>query len=370
MREVLPALMAARRARRAGGDGHRGAHVALGAASCRCLDARHRGRRGGRLGQRRLRRGRAVHAGHRGARRRRRALRDVRDQRRRRVRGRAHLRRHPRGVRREGRRADLARAARDRGVSIAGEEPVAVATIVKGRDHVGRHLVVRANGIEGSLGTSRLDDTVGADVLGMLESGTTGFLHYGPEGERLGEGLEVFVASFAPAPRMAIFGAIDFSAALEQGRQAARLPRDRRRRARGVRDAEAVPGRRRGRRRLAAPLAGVAAGRLAHGDLRADARPEVRRAGAEGGGARRGRRTSVRWDRGARTRIALVRLKEAGLTDEEIARIHSPIGLDLGARTPEETAISIAAEIVQARWGGSGRKLAQSDGPIHAGAPR
>ena len=65
-----------------------------------------------------------------------------------------------------------------------------------------------------------------------------------------------------------------------------------------------------------------------------------------------------------------VRLKEAGLTDEEIARIHSPIGLDLGARTPEETAISIAAEIVQSRWGGSGANLRRSDGPIHAGAPR
>ena len=50
--------------------------------------------------------------------------------------------------------------------------------------------------------------------------------------------------------------------------------------------------------------------------------------------------------------------------------IHSPIGLDLGARTPEETAISIAAEIVQSRWGGTGRQLVTSDGPIHVGAPR
>ncbi len=65
-----------------------------------------------------------------------------------------------------------------------------------------------------------------------------------------------------------------------------------------------------------------------------------------------------------------VRLKEAGLTDAEIARIHSPIGLDLGARTPEETAISIAAEIVRHRWGGSGQALTAADGPIHAGAPR
>ncbi len=66
----------------------------------------------------------------------------------------------------------------------------------------------------------------------------------------------------------------------------------------------------------------------------------------------------------------LARLKEAGLTDDELARLHSPIGLDLGARTPEETAISIAAEIVQARWGGSGAHLASTEGPIHPGAHR
>jgi xanthine dehydrogenase accessory factor len=66
----------------------------------------------------------------------------------------------------------------------------------------------------------------------------------------------------------------------------------------------------------------------------------------------------------------VVRLKEAGLSDEEIARVHSPIGLDLGARTPEETAISIAAEIVQGRWGGTGQRLTTIDGPIHVGAPR
>ena len=58
------------------------------------------------------------------------------------------------------------------------------------------------------------------------------------------------------------------------------------------------------------------------------------------------------------------------VTDEELKRLHSPIGLDLGARTPEETAISIAAEIVQARWGGSGRHLTDTNGPIHPGAPR
>ena len=58
------------------------------------------------------------------------------------------------------------------------------------------------------------------------------------------------------------------------------------------------------------------------------------------------------------------------MTDEELSRLHSPIGLDLGARTPEETAISIAAEIIQDRWGGSGTRLTETSGPIHPGAPR
>lgn len=253
--------------------------------------------------------------------------------------------------------------------SIEAGEHVAVATVVKGPDHVGRHIVVRENGIEGSLGTPRLDDTVGSDVLGMLESGTTGFLRYGPEGERLGEGLEVFVASFAPAPRMAIFGAVDFSAALSRAGKllgfhvtivdAREVFATRKR----FPDADEVvvdwP-----HRWLASQQVDSRAVIcvLTH-DPKFDV-PALKEAVATRAayiGAMGSRRTHE--DR-------TIRLKEAGLTDEEIARIQSPIGLDLGARTPEETAISIAAEIVQHRWGGSGRKLAQSDGPIHAGAPR
>jgi xanthine dehydrogenase accessory factor len=59
------------------------------------------------------------------------------------------------------------------------------------------------------------------------------------------------------------------------------------------------------------------------------------------------------------------RLQEAGVTDAELARLSSPIGLDLGARTPEETAVSIAAEIIALRWGGAGTRLIEQDGPIH-----
>jgi xanthine dehydrogenase accessory factor len=59
------------------------------------------------------------------------------------------------------------------------------------------------------------------------------------------------------------------------------------------------------------------------------------------------------------------RLREAGLTDVELSRLSSPIGLDLGARTPEETAVSIVAEIITHRWGGGGGPLTATDGRIH-----
>ena len=59
------------------------------------------------------------------------------------------------------------------------------------------------------------------------------------------------------------------------------------------------------------------------------------------------------------------RLREAGLTEPELARLRSPIGLDLGARTPEEVAVSVAAEIVALRWGGSGAPLTATTGDIH-----
>ncbi len=253
--------------------------------------------------------------------------------------------------------------------SVQEEEPVAVATIVSGPHFVGRHLVVRRDRAEGSLGTPRLDDTVREDVIGMLESGTTGFLHYGPEGERLGEGLDVFVQSFAPQPRMIVFGAIDFSAALVRVGKllgfkvsvvdarpvfatAKRFPEA---------DEVVVDWPHRwlsGQQVDSRTVIAV----LTH-DPKFDvpAIQEALRTNAGYIGAMGSRRTHE--DR-------LIRLKEAGVTDDELARVHSPIGLDLGARTPEETAISIAAEIIQSRWGGSGAHLARTQGPIHPGAPR
>jgi xanthine dehydrogenase accessory factor len=61
----------------------------------------------------------------------------------------------------------------------------------------------------------------------------------------------------------------------------------------------------------------------------------------------------------------LRRLREAGVDEQALARLSSPIGLDLGARTPEETAVSIAAEIISQTWGGTGRRLTDTPEPIH-----
>src|SRR5207302_10930304 len=99
--------------------------------------------------------------------------------------------------------------------AIAAGRPVAVVTCVAGpAGLVGRRLVLRPDGRSGSLGPPRLDDAVTDDARGLLAAGRTGLLEYGPEGPRRGEGLRVFVASYAPPARMVVFGAIDFAAAV------------------------------------------------------------------------------------------------------------------------------------------------------------
>ena len=103
-------------------------------------------------------------------------------------------------------------AAVDRG------EPVAVATVISGPGKVGARRVIwgdLARQSTGSLGSGdRLDAAVDDDVRGMLAQGLTGIRRYGEHGERRGDELSVFVNSFAPPPRMLVFGAIDFAAAV------------------------------------------------------------------------------------------------------------------------------------------------------------
>ena len=261
-------------------------------------------------------------------------------------------------------------------------EPVAVATVIGGPGQVGARRVIWAgdaqgrsggdadegtwhSGASGTLGSgSRLDAAVDDDVRGMLAQGLTGIRRYGAHGERRGDELSVFVNSFAPPPRMLVFGAIDFAAAVARVGKflgyhvtvcdarkvfatASRFP-----------DADEVivewPHR---------FLAGTSIdSRTVICVLTHDPKFDVPllevalRTPAGYIGAMGSRRTHD--DR-------LARLREVGLTEDELARLRSPIGLDLGARTPEETAVSIAAELIQLRWGGSGQPLTATDGRIH-----
>jgi xanthine dehydrogenase accessory factor len=253
--------------------------------------------------------------------------------------------------------------------------PVALATVIEHPDPawLGRRLVVRPDEtVTGSLGSQRADDAIRDDALGQLAQGHNATLSYGPDGERRGEGMRVFVWAFAPKPRMLVFGAIDFAAAVarvgsflgyhvtvcdarpvfatnSRFPEADEVVVDWPHR---YLSAEVGAGRIDRRTVLAVlthdpkfdvPLLEVAL------RLPEDQRPAYI-------GAMGSRRTHD--DR-------LQRLHEAGLTGAEIGLLSSPIGLDLGARTPEETAISIAAEIVALQWGGSGRRLAGSEGRIH-----
>src|SRR6478752_1423060 len=237
----------------------------------------------------------------------------------------------------------------DVAADIAAGRPVAVVTVIEHPEPawVGRRVVVHPEddgddtaSVLGSLGSGRADDAVRDDARGLLAQGRSAILTYGPDGERRGEGMRVFVAAHAPKPRMLVFGAIDFAAAVAR-----------------------------------------VGGFLGYYVTVCDARPvfatKTRFPGAD--------EVIVKWphdylqnevDEGridSRTVIAVlthdpkfdVPLLEAGLTDDELARMSSPIGLDLGARTPEETAVSIAAEIIALRWGGAGERLAATEGPIH-----
>lgn len=254
--------------------------------------------------------------------------------------------------------------------SVRAEEPVAVATVVEHPELLGARLLVWPDRTGGGFGAKRIEDAVADDARGMLASGRSGVLEYGLEGQRRGEGLRVFVNSFEPPPRMLVFGAIDFAAAMARigsflGYRVT------------VCDARPVFATRSRfpevdevvvdwpHRYLAAEVEAervdqrTAVMVLTHDPkfdvpvLETALRSEVAYVGAMGS-----RRTHD--DR-------LARLRERGCTESELDRLASPIGLDLGARTPEETAVSIAAELIALRWGGRGVRLADTAGPIHHG---
>ncbi|OIJ96149.1 XshC-Cox1-family protein [Streptomyces sp. MUSC 14] len=246
-------------------------------------------------------------------------------------------------------------------------EAAAVARIVDGPAELrGRALLVRPDGsYDGGYGAHpELDRTVAAEAGAFLDAGRTGTLEIGEQGSRCGAPLTVLVESSVPAPRMIVFGAIDFASALVRVGKflgyhvtvcdarpvfatRTRFP-----------DADEIvvewPHRYLERTDTDARTVLCVLTHDAKFDvplLRLALRLPVAYVGAMGS-----RRTHL--DRNQR-------LRDVGVTELELARLRSPIGLDLGARTPEETALSIGAEIVAGRRGGSGVALTGAHTPIH-----
>ncbi|WP_328939356.1 XdhC family protein [Streptomyces tauricus] len=255
--------------------------------------------------------------------------------------------------------------------AVTSGEPRALARVVRGPDELlGKALLVHPDGsYEGSYGSygngsAELDRTAAAEARAMLDGGRTGTLDLSEDGSNCPGGLTLLVESNVPPPRMIVFGAIDFAAALVRAGKflgyhvtvcdarpvfatRARFPEA---------DDLVVDWPHRYLRGTATD------GRTVLCVLTHDAKFDIPlleqalRMPVAFVGAMGSRRTHADRDR---------RLREVGLTEEELARLRSPIGLDLGARTPEETALSIAAEIVAARRGGTGVPLTGSGTPIH-----
>ncbi|WP_097992879.1 XdhC family protein [Streptomyces sp. f51] len=250
---------------------------------------------------------------------------------------------------------------------IADDRPVAEATVLSGAAETGARLVVRpsdAGPTTGTLGSEGLDAAVTDDARGLLAQGHTTIQWYGVHGQRRMQEVAVFIRTYAPPPRMLVFGAIDHAAATARigsflGYRVTVCD---------ARPAFAT------RERF--PTADEVVRAWPHTYLEStevDARTVIcvlthdpkfdvplllaaLRTPAAYIGVMGSRRTHH--DR-------LARLREAGADEAALARLASPVGLDLGARTPEETAVSIAAEVIQHRWGGTGRPLGELTGAIH-----
>jgi xanthine dehydrogenase accessory factor len=255
----------------------------------------------------------------------------------------------------------------DLAAAVRADQPAALATVIAGPGAGGKLLVRPGVAPAGTLGDPDLDRVVARDALGELAAGTTAVRHYGEHGEAREAVVAVFVESFAPPPRMLVFGAVDFTAALvkvakvlgyrvtvcdarEVFATRARFPQA---------DEVVVdwPD------RLLAQVGPTLTARdvvcvLTH-DAKFDVPAVVAALRTDVGyiGAMGSRRTHA--DR-------VKRLLEAGVDHVALGRIRAPVGLDIGARTPEETAVSICAEIIAQRTGrADARPLRDTEGPIH-----
>jgi xanthine dehydrogenase accessory factor len=255
---------------------------------------------------------------------------------------------------------------------IRAEQPVALATVIDG-PHVGAKLLVVPEGdLLGSLGDAELDRVVARDALAELEAGRTGVRHYGPRGQSNPDEptigiVPVFIESWAPPPQMLIFGAVDFTAALAKVAKvlgyrvvvcdAREIFATRRRFPMADEVLVSWPG------PVFAERGEVLGPRDAVCVLTHDPKFDV--PAIQGALSTRVGYVGVMGSRRTHAK-RLERLAEVGLTGLELERVLAPIGLDIGARSPEETAVSICAEIIALRTGRKAPSLRDGDGAIHA----
>jgi xanthine dehydrogenase accessory factor len=256
---------------------------------------------------------------------------------------------------------------------VRAEQPVALATVIEGPG-LGSKLLVRPGAeLVGTLGDPDLDRVAGRDALAELEAGRTGVRHYGSAGEANPDEagvvpVSVFIESYAPPPQMLIFGAVDFTAALARVAKvlgyrvtvcdAREIFATRRRFP--MADDVVVEWPNRLLDRVGDQLGPRDAVCVLTHDPKFDVPAIV--------GALRSRVGYIGVMGSRKTHAKrMERLAEVGVTvPEDIDRILAPIGLDIGARSPEETAISICAEIIARRTGKAAPSLREASGPIHA----
>ncbi|RZI53460.1 MAG: XdhC/CoxI family protein [Pseudonocardia sp.] len=245
--------------------------------------------------------------------------------------------------------------------SVATQAPVALATTLDSTNAT--HLLL-GDVLHGSTGDTDLDRAIEIRMAGMLDAGSTGIAEYSA-GDHCQSAVRLFVSSFAPPPRMIVFGAIDFARAVIQVGKLmgyfvtlcdarpvfatrARFP-----------EADEIVIDWPHRYLQSQQLDGRSALCVLTHDEKFDLPLLERALRLEVGyvGAMGSRRTCLNRERD---------LRRLGLGDTELGRLHAPIGLDIGGRTPAETAISIAAEIIATREGRTGNPLRESQSPIHA----
>jgi xanthine dehydrogenase accessory factor len=251
---------------------------------------------------------------------------------------------------------------------LRAQQPVGLVTVVSG-PAVGSKLLVQPDEApQGTLGDSELDRVVGRDALAELDAGWSGVRHYGTHGEANEDAVQVFIESFAPPPRMVIFGAVDFTAALAKVAKVLGYHVT-------VCDAREIFATRKRfpmadevivdwPNRVMASIGPTLGPRDAVCVLTHDPKFDV--PAIDGALASRVGYVGVMGSRKTHAK-RLERLAEVGVTDPvALARVMAPIGIDIGARSPEETAISIVAEIIALRTGRKAPSLRDGAGPIHA----